>query len=137
MKLLTLILIVTAAHAALGQIENDPHVVRIEANPQKGFSYAYYLYVPPVGAGESGERSILVIPNNTGKISDDIAVHDADVKRKITHIGPLLAAQAAPIPILVPVFPRPATEHRIYTHSLDRDSLITENKKFSPSTCSF
>src|SRR5205814_2630526 len=61
-----------------------PDVVRIEAQPQKGFLYPYYLYVPSeLRAEKSGnaKQTILVVPNNTGKTDDDLAVHEASAKR--------------------------------------------------------
>src|SRR5690606_37289860 len=128
------ILTLLASSVLVAQTPGDPSVRRIEATPAKGFAYAYYLFVPDElrsTADSKTTRSLLVIPNNTGTISDDISVHDADVKRKIAFIGPMLAAQAAAIPIIVPVFPRPATEDRIYTHSLDRDTMTTDKKEFA------
>ena len=123
-----------ASSVLLAQTAGEPSVRRIDADPANGFSYAYYLYVPDeirVTTGSKAIRSLLVIPNNTGSINDDINVHDADVKRKIVQIGPMLASKSVAVPVLVPVFPRPATEHRIYTHSLDRDTMTTDRKEFA------
>ena len=135
MKVIILgIVTLLASSVLVAQTPGEPSVRRIEADPANGFSYAYYLFVPDELRSTADSRaalSLLVIPNNTGTINDDISVHDADVKRKISFIGPMLAAQAAAIPILVPVFPRPATEHRIYTHSLDRDTMTTDKREFA------
>ncbi|HEX2059198.1 MAG TPA: hypothetical protein VHK90_00510 [Thermoanaerobaculia bacterium] len=60
---------------------------------------------------------------NTGAVSDDFAVHQKaamDVSKKA--IGAYVASRLQ-VPLLVPVFPRPATEWLIYTHALDRDSI--------------
>ena len=118
--------------SAQQESKGSTEVVRIEAAPSKGFAYPYYLFVPKAlrdPAESPKKHSFIVIPNNTGKISDDLSVHDADVKRKIPQIGAFL--QELKAPVLIPVFPRPATEHRIYTHSLDRDTMITDKKEFS------
>jgi dienelactone hydrolase len=107
-----------------------PDVVRIEAQPQKGFLYAYYLYVPPELRSEkssNAKQTILVIPNNTGKTDGDLAVHDASAKRRAE--GSRSLASTLNVALLVPVFPRPKTDGRIYTHALDRDSLLTEKKE--------
>lgn len=123
----------TFATVVFPQQQENPDVTRIEANPAKGFSYAYYLYLPEsFKSAENKEklRTLLVIPNNSGKINDDIAFHDADVKRKISGIGPFMTTGGVSTPLLMPVFPRPATEHRLYTHSLDRDTFITDKKEF-------
>jgi pimeloyl-ACP methyl ester carboxylesterase len=69
-----------------------------------------------------------VLPNNTGKIDDDLLFHDEYVKkrsREYQGIGDRLS-----VAVLVPVFPRPKTDWKIYTHALDRDSLATEKKEY-------
>ncbi|MDM7923417.1 MAG: hypothetical protein QUS14_14055 [Pyrinomonadaceae bacterium] len=125
-------LLFTAAAAA--QQPGDQELIRIDGNKAKGFDYAYYIYVPKAlrePARNGKQNSFIVIPNNTGKISDDITVHDADVKRKISAIGAYMTSSGILAPMLMPVFPRPETEHRIYTHSLDRDTMLTDKKEFS------
>jgi len=57
-----------------------PEVIRVEAQPEKGFLYPYYLYIPPELRGEKNNgapQTLLVLPNNTGQTNDDLAVHDA------------------------------------------------------------
>lgn len=113
--------------AALAQ-PTAPDIRKVEADTSKGFSYPYYLYVPPrsdVGA----PRHLLVLPNNTGKGDDDLAVHEANVKRKIAQVP--FAFGKLNVPALMPVFPRPGTDWKIYTHALDRDALTTDKKEFS------
>jgi pimeloyl-ACP methyl ester carboxylesterase len=67
------------------------------------------------------------LPNNTGKIDDDLTVHDASSKRLAE--GRRSLGSNLKVVLLVPVFPRPKTDWRIYTHALDRDSLLTEKKE--------
>lgn len=105
-----------------------PDVRKVEADPTRGFSYPYYLYVPP--KSDTGVAShLLVLPNNTGTSDDDLAVHEANTKRRIAQVplafGKLNAAA------IMPVFPRPRTDWKIYTHALDRDSLTTDKKEFA------
>ena len=105
-------------------------VIRIEAQPQKGFLYAYYLYVSSELRAEKSNnvtRTILVLPNNTGRTDDDLTVHDASAKRLAENWRKF--ASNLKVALLVPVFPRPNTDGRIYTHALDRDSLLTEKKE--------
>jgi len=108
----------------------QPAAVRIDANSAKGFSYPYYLLVPPElkTATVKQTHTLLVIPNNSGKLDDDLAVQENDVKRRIAQNG----AFAGPLKgaVLMPVFPRPKTGWRIYTHALDRDSLITDRPEY-------
>ncbi|MEZ5428645.1 MAG: hypothetical protein R2747_20530 [Pyrinomonadaceae bacterium] len=101
-------------------------------DPGKGFDYPYYLYVPPaLREPESAGKtfSVLVIPNNTGTgISDDLNDHEQDVKRKMVQAAFVFNQLNAAV--LVPVFPRPKTDWKIYTHALDRDSLTTGKKEY-------
>jgi len=104
---------------------------RVAADPSKKFSYPYYLYVPAelrAADAKPQKHTILVLPNNTGKLSDDFTVHEADVKRRIAQ-APAIASMLKVV-VLIPVFPRPETDWRIYTHALDRDSIVTEKNEY-------
>jgi dienelactone hydrolase len=107
-----------------------PEVVRVEAQPAKGFLYPYYLYVPPELRGQDGRarQTLLVLPNNTGKLDDDFAVHDTYARRNTEDLRRL--ASNLDVALLMPAFPRPNSDWRIYTHALDRDSLLTERKEY-------
>jgi predicted esterase len=106
-------------------------ITRTDARPSAGFNYPYYLYVPPsfLEPANGKKRTILVLPNNTGKIDDDLAFHEADVKRRITQNSQIAAG--LDVAILTPVFPRPASDPKTYTHALDRDTMTSAkaNKK--------
>ncbi|HSK72749.1 MAG TPA: hypothetical protein VK892_13695 [Pyrinomonadaceae bacterium] len=107
-------------------------IVKVEAQPAKGFNYPYYLYVPKAMREEVGNRkrrTILVIPNNAGKTSDDFNVHEEDVKRRIKNNSEI--ADKLGVALLMPVFPRPQTYWQIYTHALDRDAMTTDKKEFA------
>jgi dienelactone hydrolase len=121
----------TAGGIAQNQARSAPAVVRVEASPDRGFDYPYYLYAPPELHAEKGEgvkATILVVPNNTGKIDDDFSVHDAAARRQAEDLRGL--ASELKVALLVPAFPRPKTDWRIYTHALDRDSLLTDKKEY-------
>ena len=64
---------------SIGDVQSE--AVKIEARTAKGFAYPYYIYVPKAMRGQSEARkrmhTILVIPNNAGKSSDDFTVHEA------------------------------------------------------------
>ncbi|MGD9589227.1 MAG: hypothetical protein AB7Q37_00815 [Pyrinomonadaceae bacterium] len=124
--LFTFVVIILGISAAIGQPQT-PDVRRIEADPSQGFSYPYYLYVPPKTASPAG-RHLLVLPNNTGKINDDLAVHEENVKRRIAQVP--FAFGKLNVAAIMPVFPRPETDWKIYTHALDRDSLTTDKKQY-------
>ena len=116
---------------AVGVIAQDKPVLkggitRIEARSADGFNYPYYLFIPPSfldkGDGQ-GERTILVLPNNTGKNDDDLAVHEENVKRRIEANSRFISG--IEVAILTPVFPRPASDWKTYTHALDRDTMLS------------
>lgn len=102
-----------------------PGISRIEAMPSAGFSYPYYLYVPPsffTVTAKDRVNNILVIPNNTGKNSDDLSIHEADVIRRMGQNSRFVSG--LDVAILTPVFPRPESDWKTYTHALDRDTLM-------------
>lgn len=106
-------------------------VIKVEAQPGKGFAYPYYLFVPATLREAEAQKSVhtlTVIPNNTGKLSDDLAFHEADVKRRMPQVGAALSSLKTVV--LTPVFPRPETDAKIYTHSLDRDVMLTDKKEY-------
>jgi predicted esterase len=110
------------------------NIIKIEADASKGFAYPYYLFVPDALRGEKAENEatrLLVVPNNTGTVNDDFAVHEANVKQKMMQLS--MAFGKLNVPVLMPVFPRPKTDWTIYTHALDRDAMLTgkaEYKRF-------
>lgn len=125
--LLTVVLPIAAQNA--NETANDP--LRVEASPSDGFSSTYYLYVPRSirdGADEKREFTMLVIPNNSGKTSDDPAFEETDVAEKMKQNAHF--ADRLGVILLEPAFPRPTTEWQIYTHALDRDSMLTDNAKY-------
>ncbi|MDZ7581886.1 MAG: hypothetical protein U5R30_15205 [Deltaproteobacteria bacterium] len=94
---------------------------KIPADPGKGFSWPYYLFIPT----EVNDSPVLMVePNNTGGGSDDPAVHDAAAMN--LAMSRSYFAENLGCALLVPTFPRPYTEWWIYTHSLDRDTLLTD-----------
>jgi predicted esterase len=126
----TIILSTNAIFAQTDPSESKS-IIRVEADPGKGFAYPYYLYVPEALRDQkaSGQtHNLLVVPNNTGTGNDDLAVHEKNVKQKMMQMG--LAFGKLNVPALMPVFPRPGTDWKIYTHALDRDSMLTEKTEF-------
>ncbi len=94
-------------------------VVKVEADPGKGFSWPYYLNIPDVVTGDT----LLVEPNNTGHPDDDPAVHDTAAGQLVGWRANYVTALGSPL--LIPAFPRPMTDWLVYTHALDRDCLTT------------
>jgi hypothetical protein len=100
-------------------------LLRIAANPAKGFNFPYFLLVPR-RTPRNAPTYLLVEPNNTGALNDTLAVHE-----RAAHVAiggprgglsrPL--AREIGLPLLTPVFPRPATDWQLYTHALDKDVM--------------
>lgn len=78
---------------------------------------------------KSRTHTILVVPNNTGKIDDDFSVHEEDVKHRI--VSNSRATKSLNVAILIPVFPRPKSDWQTYIHALDRDSMLSAKKGYA------
>jgi hypothetical protein len=99
-------------------------LIKIEANPEFGFNYPYYLRIPK-GLNQNKSQYILVESNNSGDINDNLSFHEKEAYLQISQNGMgTRICQDLKIPFLVPIFPRPAKKWEIYTHALDRDAVI-------------
>ena len=107
-----------------------PYVLRVqhfEASPANGRHADLYLYISPGSqriARDGGRVTILVQPNNSGTNSDDPEVHRKDAW--MTGFERYRIANDLGVVLLVPAFIRPGQDSHIYTHALDRDSIVTE-----------
>ena len=129
-----LLFILFAVASALGQTagSSSPEILKVEPKPSEGFAYPYYLYVPKAlrePEARKKNHTLLVIPNNSGKLSDDFSVHEEDVKRRIKNNAQI--ADKIGVAVLIPVFPRPQTGWQTYTHALDRDAMLTSKKELA------
>lgn len=96
-------------------------VIKIEANSDLGFNFPYYLRIPK-GLNQNEVQYLLVETNNTG-VNDTILHHEKEAYLQTIRnsLGSSICSKLK-IPFLVPVFPRPAKEWKIYTHAFDRDA---------------
>jgi dienelactone hydrolase len=111
------------AYVVYFQIDFGTELLKVEANPAKGFYWPYYLSIPN---SLSKNTVLLVEPNNTGTSSDTPEIHEVSALELIRRNSWL--AVDMDVPYLVPTFPRPLTPPApkaggIYTHALDRYSL--------------
>lgn len=129
---ITIVLILAATAVAAAQSTEVPAASPARIGPGKGFTYPYYLFVPTElrSAAARGEtHTFLVLPNNTGKLNDSLEFHEADVKKRMVQgaaIGSMLK-----VAIIMPVFPRPESDWKIYTHALDRDTMLTDKTEYA------
>ena len=99
-------------------------VIEVPAAPAKGFHHSYVLFIPK-SAEEKTPSYLLVETNNTGRTSDDLEDHHsaAVALARDSSVGNFVAVKLG-VPLLVPVFPRPSSMENVYTHSLDRDTML-------------
>jgi len=112
----------SAQNSAEGAFKNDSVLV-VKKKPESGFHHDYILFIPK-GTPLNKILYLLVEPNNTGKIADSIEVHKkyAIDLASIRSVGNNISTELK-IPLLVPIFPRPASQPLMYTHALDRDVM--------------
>lgn len=104
-------------------------IIVIDSNSDKGFQNPYILYIPE-GTKKNSLTTLLVEPNNTGFTSDTLEVHKKhaiDLAAK-SSVGNNVSRMLK-IPLLVPVFPRPASKPLVYTHALDRDVMLEKGSE--------
>lgn len=106
-------------------------LIFIQPPDSAAFHYPYYLFVPeeqPDGPDKNALSYLVVEPNNSGFVSDDLKAHVEKAKRQASrefYVGNYVAVKLG-YPLLVPVFPRPESDWKIYTHALDRDVILQE-----------
>jgi hypothetical protein len=127
MALLLCLLALASAYAAEPASPSPAErgsLTEIPAAPDKGFHYPYLLFIPKTAEGKPSSY-LLVEPNNTGRVSDDFEVHRAAAVSlaRDSSVGNFVAIKLG-VPLLVPVFPRPSSLDKLYTHSLDRDAIL-------------
>jgi hypothetical protein len=122
------LLALTAAYAveptSPSPANNGKSLIEVPAAPEKGFHFPYLIFIPK-SAQEKASSYLLVEPNNTGRASDDFEIHRAAAiaLARDSSVGNFVAKKLG-IPLLVPVFPRPISLDNVYTHSLDRDTIL-------------
>lgn len=113
-------------HAQTGDAEvmGRDSLLIINKNPAKGFYNDYILFIPE-GTPLHQKTFLLVEPNNTGKLSDSMELHRtyAISLASESSVGNNISTELD-IPLLVPIFPRPASKPYTYTHALDRDVML-------------
>ena len=115
-----------AQNTATETFKNDSLII-VNKDPEKGFYNDYILFIPK-GTPVNKKIFLLVEPNNTGKIADSIEVHKkyAVDLATVSSVGNNISTELK-IPLLVPIFPRPASQPLLYTHALDRDVMMEKS----------
>lgn len=114
------------AQTANTRVTSRDSLLIISPNPAKGFYHEYLLFIPK-GVPLQQTTYLLVEPNNTGKLSDSMPLHRAYAidLAAVSSVGNNVSTELK-VPLLVPVFPRPASQPLTYTHALDRDVMLEQ-----------
>ena len=112
-----------------------PNYTLIEADPDKGFNYPYFLYTPSsFTTSEASPRPILVSVVNTIRPDNDFTTFLQLAEREIQRGRKRDIADGVDIPLIIPVFPKsdgdPEPWHFYPTH-LDPDTFTTNNSPLS------
>lgn len=119
---------VFAASSGMAGIQTLSQTLKVDKVPALGFYSDYLLYIPSqLQTSDEGRARIMVLPNNTGTSSDDIKVHEEAAIRKTLKMRQKFA-DILGVVLLRPIFPRPHERWKIYTHALDRDVMLVEDK---------
>lgn len=118
--------ILFAQNSQTDYIKKDSIII-IEKQPDKGFYNDYILFIPK-GTKLKKKTFLLVEPNNTGKLTDSIEIHKKHAidLASVSSVGNNISTELR-IPLLVPIFPRPASKPLTYTHALDRDVILEQS----------
>ena len=97
-------------------------IILVAADPSQGFNFPYYLRIPK-GLNTQVKQHLLVETNNTGN-NDTLAYHIRETRKQVVRnsLGSNLC-EYLKVPFLMPVFPRPSTQWKLYTHALDRETM--------------
>jgi hypothetical protein len=107
-------------------VDDGSQIQVIEASPRDGFNFPYILrWRSPFRA--DSPRFLLVEPNNSGTPSDDFCFHFGSARVLSTNAIGASVSKVLNIPLLVPVFPRPAKEWYIYPQMLTRRTMEVRN----------
>lgn len=117
------IILAAAFFAAYRYVGVGGRIVKVKANQDKGFYAEYYLFIPDT-LKQLDDHFLLVEGNNTGFVDDSHKKHMKAAHDTIRFGQANRIAKELGVPLLVPCFDRPKTEWKIYTHALDRDTLL-------------
>lgn len=111
--------------SVLGACALDPkRVTEHAADPEHGFAWPYLLVLPK----QVTARALLVLPNNTGFVTDDLGLVRAAAACQLAE--ELALADHLGAPVLMPLFPRPPAAapggEALYLHALTRASLAAK-----------
>lgn len=105
-------------------------IIKIDADQEKGFYTEYYLFIPDT-IKASDQTFLLVECNNTGFVDDNHKTHMKTAYNMVRFGQSNRIARKLGIPLIIPCFDRTKTDWNMYTHALDRDTLLCESGSLS------
>jgi hypothetical protein len=100
-------------------------LLKFKARPESGFNFEYFIFLPK--KLRSHTSSYLLVETNNSGTNDSIEHQEkgAEYAASKSSVGNYVSRKLE-IPLLVPIFPRSATNWTYYTHALDRDTLLSK-----------
>lgn len=116
-------------HAYGGSLDSRKMYL-IEANPEKGFHWPYFLFLPETIASGG---SVLVGPNNDSLSGAPFATHRywAGIENEQLYVD---FGRHLGTPVLTPVFPRPLVDgpgRNLYIHAMTRAAMTAEDPRYA------
>lgn len=110
--------------AVISACRLDPtaNVSETPPNPARGWHWPFLRYVPK----QVKRAEVLVIPNNTGFVSDDLELLRASGRCELQRAQAM--ADQLGVTLIIPLFPRPALpgdDDNLYLHALTRAAMTT------------
>lgn len=106
-------------------IRTKDTLMKFAAKPGAGFNFEYLVYLPK--GVQPGVTNYLMVETNNGGVNDTMSHHEKTAGYAAARSGVAnYTSKFLKIPLLVPIFPRSATNWMIYTHALDRDAMLSK-----------
>lgn len=114
-----------------------PDIIRMPANPAKGFNYDYFIFMPQTVTTSAVSTSAMMVEmlncGQTISYADAVtkAYGTANSYRDNAQDSFGYVAEQLQSPIVIPCIERPVDDGLVYTHALDRDSVLNTTEKYS------
>jgi dienelactone hydrolase len=107
-------------------------LTKLETDSTKVRDWPFLVYTASDDRVKNETPTILFIPNNSGKASDNFDWQAKQAIKRARREAPELTEQL-PVIYVTSIFPRPLEyeQWRIYTHALDRDVMTTEHQSLA------
>jgi dienelactone hydrolase len=130
--ILTILVLVRITYLYSQNTSTNFEIIKIDAQPTKGFDYPYLIYKPKMVTNDSltsKKLTLLIVPNNSGILNDTLEVHEKIARGQLLIWRKI--ADKLNTAVVMPIFPRTHTDSNVYTHALDRDVLTTKIRSYS------